>query len=87
MPEEDHHNAIHWVEENLSHLPDLQQDGYIDFKDFAIFASQWLNTDCNCLNSWCNRADITEDGIVDLFDLSNFASYWLKPLKDTHKNH
>jgi hypothetical protein len=87
MPEQEHHNAIHWVEENLAQLPDLEQDGYIDFKDFAILASQWLNADCDCRNNFCNRADITEDGIVDLFDLSIIASNWFKPMKNTHKNH
>ena len=81
MPEEDHHNAIHWVNENLSQLPDLEQDGYIDFKDFATLASQWLNTDCDCRNNWCKGADITEDGRVDLLDLANIASNWLKSVE------
>ncbi|MCP4612527.1 MAG: hypothetical protein GY845_27835 [Planctomycetes bacterium] len=81
MPEEDHHESIHWVEENLSHLPDLEQDSQIDLKDFAILASQWFNTDCDCWNNWCNGADITEDGIVDLPDLAKFASNWLNPMK------
>ena len=82
MPEEDHHNAIHWIDENLAHLPDLDQDGHIDFKDFAILASQWLNTNCDCRNNWCNGADITEDGRVDILDLTKFASYWFESTDD-----
>jgi len=81
MSEDDHHNAIHWVNENLSQLPDLEQDGYVDFKDFAILASQWLNTNCDCWNNLCNGADITEDGRVDLLDLATFASNWLKSVE------
>ena len=80
MPEQDHHNAIHWIEENLAQLPDLEQDGYIDFKDFSILASQWLNTSCDCWNNWCDGADITENGGVDLLDLTKIASNWLKSL-------
>lgn len=83
IPEDDHHEAIHWVEENLYQLPDLEQDGYIDFKDFAILASQWLHTNCDCRNHFCNGADITKDGRVDLLDLSKIASNWLKPIDDS----
>ena len=81
MSENDHHEAIHWVDENLSRLPDLEQDGRIDFKDFAILASQWHSTNCDCRNNFCNGADITEDGRVDILDLANIASNWLKSIK------
>ncbi len=80
MPEQEHHNTIHWIDENLAQLPDLEQDGCIDFKDFSILASQWLNTNCDCWNNWCDGADITENGGVDLFDLAKIASNWLKSL-------
>jgi len=79
MDEHEYHNAIHWVDEHLAHLPDLHQDGYVDFKDFSILASEWLNTECDCRNNWCNQTDITQDGRVDLADLTEFTSYWLVP--------
>lgn len=80
MSEEDHNNAIHWVDTYLAQLPDLEQDGIVDFKDFAILASQWLNTNCDCRNNWCNRADFTEDGRVDFQDLVKIASNWLESM-------
>jgi len=80
MPEQDHHNAIYWIDERLAQSPDLEQDGCIDFKDFSILASQWHGTNCDCWNNWCDEADITEDGRVDLLDLAKIASNWLKSL-------
>lgn len=80
MPEQDHHNATHWIDEHLAQLPDLEKDGCIDFKDFSILASQWHRTNCDCWNNWCDEADITEDGRVDLLDLAKIASNWLKSL-------
>lgn len=59
---------------------EMELDGCIDFKDFSILASQWLNTNCDCWNNWCDGADITENGCVDLFDLAKIASNWLKSL-------
>jgi len=82
MPEQEHHNAIHWVDEKLPQLPNLEQDCYIDFKDFAILASQWLNTNCYYWNNFCNGADITEDGMVDIFDLAKFSSNWLESMNN-----
>ena len=81
ISEEEHHNAIHWINENLVQLPDLKQDSRIDFKDFSILASQWPNTNCDCRNNWCNRADITKDGRVDILDLAKFTSNWLESMK------
>jgi len=83
MPEDDHHEAVHWVEEHVSEFPDLDQDGLIDFKDLAILVSQWLKTDCDCRNNWCNRADITEDGMVDIFDLEKLVSSWFESVKNS----
>ena len=78
MSEEDHHEAIHRVEENLVQPPDVYQDGDIDFRDLAIVAGQWLKGNCECVNGWCNGADITENGKVDFADFGKLASHWQK---------
>lgn len=78
LPEQDHHNAIIWVDENLVQLPDLDQDNDVDLRDFAIFASRWLDSGCDCRNNWCDGADITQNGSVDFADLAKLTSNWLK---------
>lgn len=54
---------------------DLTGDCVIDFKDFAILASEWLNT-CPEPNS-CYGCDFNQDQVVDHNDLSLFADQWL----------
>ena len=41
--------------------------------DFAVLASNWLNTDCN----ECNGADFNTDGNVDIQDLYRLVELWL----------
>ncbi len=48
-----------------------------NFNDYAIFASQWRNTNCSRSNAWCNGADRDRDGNVQIDDLSVFAEEWL----------
>jgi len=52
-------------------------DGIIDFKDFAIFASHWLETGCSDGDDWCRGADLTLDSSVDRYDLAFFVECWL----------
>jgi hypothetical protein len=56
---------------------DQGSKGIIDFRDFAILASRWLNSGCSDLNGWCNGADLTFDTFVNLKDLASFAECWL----------
>ncbi|MGD1041747.1 MAG: hypothetical protein ABR913_01645 [Sedimentisphaerales bacterium] len=56
---------------------DLTGDCYVNFKDYAQFAEQWGNNDCNNLNSFCNGADIVIDGTVNMTDLAKFTQEWL----------
>lgn len=55
---------------------DINNDGSVDYGDFAILAEQWQQP------PGTPSADIAPapdgDGIVDGFDLSFFAEYWLK---------
>jgi len=49
-----------------------------DFTNFADFANEWLRTDCDGANNWCNGADYPpEDGSVNIEDLAQFTVYWL----------
>ncbi len=52
-------------------------DGGVDFADFAIFASNWLRSDCIEANQWCDGSDFNGDKSVDEFDLREFAAGWL----------
>jgi formylglycine-generating enzyme required for sulfatase activity len=55
--------------------PDLSGDGFVNFIDFAILASHWLET-CSEPN-YCENADYYHDGQVDLSDLSYLCENWL----------
>lgn len=63
-------------------IADLDNSGFIELADYAIFAAEWLASDCTSLNGWCNRADMAPvgnpDGVVNLADLAEFAAHWLQ---------
>ena len=73
-------NGTHGVELWLYRFDfgDLDNDGDVDFRDFALFALHWAETDCNTRNDWCGRADITDYGVVDNLDLGEFTEHWLE---------
>ena len=52
---------------------DLSHDYFVDFKDYAILANDWLKTDPNL------PGDINGDNIVDYNDLEILTRNWLKP--------
>jgi len=56
---------------------DLIFDGIIDFADFAIVASRWLDESCSDLNSWCEGADLTFDRSVGFEDIAFLSECWL----------
>ena len=60
---------------------DLDFDCDVDFVDYAQFAAEWYETDCNSLNDFCDGADILTpmNGEVDPNDLGRFALRWLLP--------
>ncbi len=60
---------------------DLDFDCDVDFVDYAQFAIQYTETDCNNINDFCDGADIVTpmDSVVDLKDLGRFALRWLLP--------
>jgi cyclophilin family peptidyl-prolyl cis-trans isomerase len=52
-------------------------DSRVNFKDFAFFASQWLNNDCNSANNFCQQRDLDYNGSVNIDDLAIFVNNWL----------
>lgn len=62
----------------IPHMADLTNDGWIDFKDFALFSSHWRQQGCEDPNTnWCGQADLDHSGVVDANDLELFTQYWL----------
>ena len=58
-------------------LADISIDGTVNFQDFAIMASRWL--DANCIGpGWCEGADIDWSSTVDIEDLAVLAQQWLE---------
>ncbi len=53
---------------------DLNADGRVDLRDYAVFARRWRQLDTGF---WSNGVAITQDGVVDLDDLADFAGAWL----------
>jgi cyclophilin family peptidyl-prolyl cis-trans isomerase len=52
-------------------------DSRVNLKDFASFASQWFDSDCNSANTFCQHRDLNYDGFVDVYDLTIFVNNWL----------
>ncbi len=56
---------------------DLNGDCKVDMLDLVEIANQWLRTDCESENNFCNGADFEPDGDVDMIDFAFFAQNWL----------
>ena len=54
---------------------DINGDNDINYKDFSLFAIEWLNSGC-VAPDWCNGADITKNGDVGIADLLEIALDW-----------
>jgi len=53
---------------------DLDGDGNVDFRDFAVFARQWRRIDNGF---WSRGAVMAADGIIDFDDLDALTQTWL----------
>ena len=63
---------------------DLNYDGFVDFKDFAILANAWRSTSGD--TNWDANCDISStpgDGVIDEKDLYVLADNWLADLTNT----
>jgi len=56
---------------NPAECPDLDDDNFVNLKDFAIFSGNWL------ANGSGLAGDFNEDGTVDIDDLAQLTTYWL----------
>jgi len=59
-------------------MADTSVDGSVNFHDFAILASCWLDEDCGYPDEWCQGADIDWSNEVDIEDLAILAQHWLE---------
>jgi hypothetical protein len=60
------------------HIADLKPDGFVNFRDFAVFARQWRHsnpTDAEAVQH--AAADFDHSGTVDVNDLGWLSYYWL----------
>ena len=55
---------------------DFDRNYFVDFRDFAILAAYWRDSDC-CVPSWCGKTDIDFSGATDTNDLDIFVGNWL----------
>jgi len=72
VPEETRTNGVVSI---VTPFGDIDQDGDVDFGDYAVLANQWLQLPV------VPSADIAPaggDGIVDFWDLAMIAEYWLE---------
>jgi YD repeat-containing protein len=58
-------------------LADTSVDGTVNFYDFALLASRWLDETC-ISPDWCEGADIDRSRVVDFQDLAIVAQQWLE---------
>ena len=56
---------------------DLYADGFVNYVDFAVFSSYWLDSNCSDPNANCYKADFSRNGSVGLEDVIMFADFWL----------
>jgi hypothetical protein len=54
---------------------DINGDNDINYKDFSLFAIEWLNSGC-VDPDWCGGADLNADGDVGIADLLEIALDW-----------
>lgn len=64
------------ADEIVSYPGDINHDNCVNLIDYALLASEWLNTDCS-LNNGCNSADQNNSGTVDFKDLDELVTHWL----------
>lgn len=56
---------------------DIDEDGDVDFRDFASLASEWFGVGCFG-PEWCNRADVDRSGDVGISDIQLLTEHWLE---------
>jgi hypothetical protein len=49
----------------------------VTMPDFSLFATRWLDDNCDSGNDYCEGTDLDLSGAVDINDLETFADNWL----------
>lgn len=57
-------------------MADISNDDIVNFKDFAILASHWLEDECG-YSARCGGSDLQQNGIINLEDLLTIIEHWL----------
>lgn len=74
---------VNWIMNTIENVcdqypgTDFNGDCIVDTADLAHFAQQWLNTECDETNNFCEHADLFRDGKVDAKDFAKLAQQWL----------
>lgn len=58
-------------------VPDITYDRFVSLADISILGLNWLRTDCNAGNNYCDGADLTQGGVVNITDLRLMCEQWL----------
>ncbi|MEN6386955.1 MAG: S8 family peptidase, partial [Phycisphaerales bacterium] len=72
-----------YIQSDLSEYPvcwsydDFDRDYTVNFEDFALLASHWMDNDCNS-PYWCGKTDLDYSGTTDVNDLAYFTYNWLE---------
>lgn len=75
--------AVDWdyplYEMSFTHVRtrDFNDDGIVNFEDFAVLGLNWQRTDCFEPEN-CSGTDLDADGYAGISDLRQFAEYWLE---------
>jgi len=56
---------------------DLNDDGLVNFSDYAILSKYWTGIPCDPNNGWCEGTDLDPSGVVDYVDLRELTENWL----------
>ena len=61
-------------------MADTTVNGTVDFEDYAVLASRWLDNECY-YPDWCERADIDWSTEVNWNDVGLLAQQWLQDIR------
>lgn len=60
-------------------MADTTVNGKVDFEDYALLASRWLEDECY-YPDWCDRADIDWSTEVGWSDIAILVQQWLQEI-------
>ena len=73
-------------EVHMKRPPDFNCDNVISIQDLSYLVSEWLMTECDVDNFWCQRRDLDVSSTVDLPDYARLALHWKQVLRGDINN-